>query len=286
MVKERVPKASDALFEAVCGSFAAPHFTTLSEVRDSTGFDSGRSADALALGMYSSRGRELWGFEFKVSRSDWLCELRKPEKAESWFQYCDRWGLVVSSAEIVKVEELPVGWGLGVPSKNGQRVKWLVQPPKLEPRLIDRHALCAFVYRALQAVQRDRTAFEWEIRDEMTKIAEKNAETKQKELLDLRAGLRAFLDATGLRYTLSFSDEEGAKKIGAAIREFRDSRDRTANVVRQLNREAEFFEDEARIRRERSETLIAALMALDAGQTDAPIVPDEEMTAEYLMGTR
>lgn len=236
--------------------------------------------------MYSSRGRELWGFEFKVSRSDWLCELRKPEKAESWFQYCDRWGLVVSSAEIVKVEELPVGWGLGVPSKNGQRVKWLVQPPKLEPRLIDRHALCAFVYRALQAVQRDRTAFEWEIRDEMTKIAEKNAETKQKELLDLRAGLRAFLDATGLRYTLSFSDEEGAKKIGAAIREFRDSRDRTANVVRQLNREAEFFEDEARIRRERSETLIAALMALDAGQTDAPIVPDEEMTAEYLMGTR
>lgn len=110
----KATKASDPLLQAVIRSFSAPHFVTLSEVRDSTGFDSRRSADALALGMFRSRGRLLYGFEFKVSRSDWLCELRKPQKAESWFQYCDHWGLIVSDISIVKTGELPAGWGLGV----------------------------------------------------------------------------------------------------------------------------------------------------------------------------
>lgn len=108
------PRSSAAgdLLAALKTSFSTPHFTVLNEVRDSTGHDSERAADALALGMYRSRGREIWGVEFKVSRADWLCELRQPEKAESWFQFCDRWALLVSDASIVSPGELPVGWGL------------------------------------------------------------------------------------------------------------------------------------------------------------------------------
>lgn len=55
---------------------------------------------------------EILGFEVKVSRSDWLSELKKPEKADSLARYCDRWYLVISDPKIVKDGELPPTWGL------------------------------------------------------------------------------------------------------------------------------------------------------------------------------
>lgn len=77
---EPYPAAAGEILSALKASFSTPHF-----IRDSTGHDSERAADALALGMYRSRGREIWGFEFKVSRADWLWELRQREKLNPGF---------------------------------------------------------------------------------------------------------------------------------------------------------------------------------------------------------
>lgn len=81
-------------------------------VRSKAGFDAPRVADAIAIDTWPSKGLELHGFEVKVSRSDWLTELRQPEKSEPFRRFCDRWWLVVPDRQIVRAGELPDGWGL------------------------------------------------------------------------------------------------------------------------------------------------------------------------------
>ena len=106
--------AAHDLYLRLQGTFSPPAYITLEEVRDATGFDGHRTADAIAVSLYRSRGKAIWGFEMKVSRSDWLHELKQPEKAESIMRYCDYWALVVPNKDIVKPGELPATWGMYV----------------------------------------------------------------------------------------------------------------------------------------------------------------------------
>jgi hypothetical protein len=88
-----------------------PEWAYMEHVRNAAGFKATRTADAMALGLWPSRGHELHGFEVKVSRGDWRRELAEPDKAEGWCQVVDRWW-IVAPAGVVPKEELPVGWGL------------------------------------------------------------------------------------------------------------------------------------------------------------------------------
>ena len=97
--------------EALAAKYSLPHHVLLWEVRNSTGFDSTRSADALAVTMYVSRGHAVTGFEIKEHRSDWLSELKRPEKAEAIAQYCDYFFLVTSDKKIANLDEIPLPWG-------------------------------------------------------------------------------------------------------------------------------------------------------------------------------
>lgn len=96
-----------------------------------------RIADAIVLDTWATPHGELtemektnrkWGerqsvhgFEVKVSRSDWLTELRDPEKALAWSRYCHYFWLVASDKSIVH-DDLPEGWGLLVPHGVGLKV--------------------------------------------------------------------------------------------------------------------------------------------------------------------
>lgn len=83
--------------------------------------------DALHVGFTSASGRVLTGHEVKVTRSDWLAELRKVGKADTWADQCHRWFLVVPTADLVQPGELPAGWGLMIPGSR-TRMKVLVEP--------------------------------------------------------------------------------------------------------------------------------------------------------------
>lgn len=279
---EKKPKASAPLMEAVHRSFPSPHFVTLSEVRDSTGFDSKRSADALALGMFRSRGRLLHGFEFKVSRSDWLCELRQPQKSESWFQHCDRWALIVPDPAIVKVEELPAGWGLGVAKIRG--VKWIVQPPVLSPAPLDRHALCALVFRALQNVERDQQHIHDEAFNEGYERGEKEKKAALESVNEWRDCVTAFENATGLSIRWSFREPEKAKSLGDALRALEADPGKTLRLERILEQQAFLLEDEAKRHRNRARTLMEGLAAIAAGQAEEPIPVPPNTGYQELMG--
>lgn len=89
-----------------------------------------RTADALVIDLWPSSGHLIHGFEVKVSRGDWLTELRDPTKAEAFKAYCHRWWLVAPDG--VVHDDLPDGWGLLSPDRNGAlRVKR--RAPQLAP---------------------------------------------------------------------------------------------------------------------------------------------------------
>lgn len=92
-------------------------------VRSHAGFDARRTADFIAMDLWPSKGLRLHGHEVKVSRADWLTELKHPEKAAEFTPYMDCWWLVVSDAGIVRRGELPEGWGLMSPGRHGLVVK-------------------------------------------------------------------------------------------------------------------------------------------------------------------
>lgn len=82
------------------------------------------------------RRQVLHGHEVKVSRADWLTELRDPTKAEAWRRYCDRWWLV-APRDVVR-GDLPDGWGHLAPDARG-RLRVVVQAPLLTPEPMPVH---------------------------------------------------------------------------------------------------------------------------------------------------
>lgn len=98
------------LMSALADRYPAEEWIRLYEVNEGTGARSGQRCDMMAICPWPSRGMELHGFEVKASRSDWLRELKKPSKAETFHQHCDRWWLV-TPPDVVADGELPAGWG-------------------------------------------------------------------------------------------------------------------------------------------------------------------------------
>lgn len=96
------------LFQLLRGRYPAESYALFSQVRNSIGFvRHARYADALALGLWQSRGLLLYGFEIKSTRSDWLRELKDPEKQElGVLQYCDHWYLVTDEKVVHLAQQL------------------------------------------------------------------------------------------------------------------------------------------------------------------------------------
>lgn len=92
-----------------------PRYVFMPHVRSNAGFDAPRTLDAVVMDLWPSKGLHLHGFEIKCSRSDWLRELKAPEKAQVFHDRLDRFWLVVADRSIVRDGELPTGWGLLAP---------------------------------------------------------------------------------------------------------------------------------------------------------------------------
>jgi len=133
--------------EMVRKRYAPPEWVCMLEVAPSTGGGT-RYADAVAMNLWSSRGHAIVGMEIKVSRSDWLRELKKPEKAEeSVYRFCDQW-FIVAPKGVVKDGELPPNWGLLELRAGG--LTQIVAAPKLEPKPLTRGFFASLVRRSFE----------------------------------------------------------------------------------------------------------------------------------------
>ena len=105
-------------------------YVVMSHVRSDAGFDARRTADFMALDLWPSKGLILHGHEVKISRSDWLNELKDPTKSAEFMKHVDYWWLVIADAKMVKPGELPEGWGMMAIGGDGQ-LRVFKQAPRL-----------------------------------------------------------------------------------------------------------------------------------------------------------
>lgn len=81
-------------------------------VPNATGSLQTRTADAVAMALWPSLDHAIHGFELKVSRGDWLRELKQPNKATEVQRYCDHWWLVAGDDSVSPhSHDLPSTWG-------------------------------------------------------------------------------------------------------------------------------------------------------------------------------
>lgn len=132
-LRERYPATSHAL---------------MFEVGNSTGAATSRHADAVAMGLWPSRGLEVEGVEIKVSRSDWKRELLDHGKADAIQRFCDRWWIAAPKG-LIQPAELPATWGLL--ELDGESIRQRVAAPKLEAQPLTRAFLAAMLRRASES---------------------------------------------------------------------------------------------------------------------------------------
>lgn len=103
-------KTTPSLHDLLRAKYERDHVLAF-EVSNAPGHGRSRSADCIAVGLWPSRGLRMIGHEIKVSRGDWLRELKQPAKAEAFVAGCHEWWLVTEPGG-ARLEELPPGWGL------------------------------------------------------------------------------------------------------------------------------------------------------------------------------
>lgn len=209
------------------------------EVGDSTGArGERRRADCVAMGLWPSRGLYLEGIEIKVSRPDWIAELKDPSKADAVGKYCDFWWLAIADASIVRDGELPLNWGLLV--LEGKALKVVKQAPKLEGAELDRGFVAALLRRAAEEQDRRRQTAELVGYERGVAAAERPRDDTEtaRELAALKGALEDFETKSGLKI-----ERWGAGNLGEAVAKLRKLNDwRRGDPVATIERAADQLE--------------------------------------------
>jgi hypothetical protein len=210
------------ILKALQAKFAAPAWAFIRHARNTTGFSRQvRTADAIAMSLWPSRGLELLGFEVKVSRYDFTRELKDPEKAEEIQQYCDRWWLAVGDAEIVHKGELPPTWGLM--ELRNSKLRVIAEAPKLTAKPLNRGFLAALLRCAITTTGTEaqykairESAFE-DGKAKGREVAERRLQMVATEKTKLEETIAGFEKGAGLSLS-ALSARFGARKVGEVVK--------------------------------------------------------------------
>lgn len=194
------PKTTD-VHDLLAKRYPAPEFALMFEVAPATGGGT-RYADAVAVGLWQSRGHVVHGFEIKVSRSDWLRELKHPAKAEeSVYSFCDFWW-IVAPAEFIKDGELPSTWGLLDVQAN--RLVQKVAAPRLDPKPITRKFFASLMRRGLEGINATAARMQRQQIDEARGQIEERitsaVQARSRHFDRMLEKVKEFEESTGLKF--------------------------------------------------------------------------------------
>lgn len=224
--------------------FPLPEWALFFEVCDATGFRGSRYADAVAMNCYPSRGMEIHGVEVKHYRSDWLRELKHPEKSVAVQQFCDRWW-IASVPGVVKPEELPVTWGFLEISATTGKLRQVKAAPELEAKPVTRAFVASMlrsagkidqaeVDKAVEArtesiEKRANERVEYELnrrRDAAQEMVKRSEEIRKKTGIDLSRYVDDDAVATAIKFALSTGIADKYNGIDSLRRDLRIFADR------------------------------------------------------------
>ncbi|WP_155122368.1 hypothetical protein [Burkholderia ubonensis] len=204
---------------ALRSRFCAPEWALFFEVADATGARHSRWADAVAMNLWPSRGLAIHGMEVKVTRSDWLRELKDPSKSAPVQRYCDHWW-IVAPAGVLKDGELPPTWGHYEVKPEGT-LREIVAAPKLESEPVTRQFVAALMRRA-SAADEDvvRVAVHAELarlREHDEKRIQREIERRTDELADLRKQIADIERCSGVEIGRWSNSEEIGRAVKAVL---------------------------------------------------------------------
>jgi hypothetical protein len=205
------------LFRALRDLYPADAYALLPQVANGTGSSARRHADAVAMGLWPSRGLLLEGFEIKCSRQDWARELAQPAKADAVARFCDLWWVVVADRAIVHDGELPPDWGLLAWNEKRARLEVVVRARRVDAApptrafvaaLLRRLAECSTPAAEVEAAER--------VGVEKGRAAERDAHAHERARhAALVERVRVFERESGLEILWGWQAPE---KLGAAVR--------------------------------------------------------------------
>ena len=235
------------------GNGGSGEYAFLAQVRNAAGFNANRTFDGVGVSLWPSRGFVIHVYEIKVSRSDWLAELRNPAKAEDAARFGDKFSMVVP-AGIIRKGELPPTWGqLTVRGDTliiTKEAPYLHELPdggvqKLPP--IPRSHLVPMLRAAGAAAvtpkeieDARREAYKQAVADSGWKA---NYETECERHRETREQIRAFEAASGVTLNQWRTDPaqigEAVKAVMTGDRQVEQSRARIARVQQELREAAD-----------------------------------------------
>jgi len=206
------------LFNTLSTVFQPGPWLLLPQVRNTTGYKRRiRTADALAVSIWPSRGIYFTGVEIKVSRSDWLRELKDVAKSSNIQGYCRHW-YIATPPEIVVRTELPPTWGL-IECRE-KTAKIVVQAPPLEPVAPGVDFVAAVLRAATKAMVPRNSTTEWKhrvatARDAGYEAGKRDAtESASRRLTDLTEAITLFEESSGVK----IGSRWDAGDIGIAVK--------------------------------------------------------------------
>lgn len=204
--------------------FAAPEFAFLPQLSNGTGGHRSRTADAVAMSVWPSRGLHLHGFEIKVSRGDYRHEMKQPEKSEAVQRFCHFWWIVTDKNVIREgLDIIPPTWGWMEAFGVGLTIK--KQAPMLTPEAFSVPFVAALLRGAAEAIPYLKNDFvpaadvdalvsERTQRNLALELARRDPSADQLKALQER--VTAFEAAAGIQISHRFGEDPA--KIGAAVK--------------------------------------------------------------------
>lgn len=215
------------VFEALRTHFVEGAVVLLPQVASETGSAPRRTADAIAMQLWPSRGLTIEGVEIKVSRSDLLREYAQPEKSDIIAQFCDKWWIAAPAGVVKKSDfedgTFPKTWGCievnvqepGLVAIADGVTSWL-RPHVFKAKVIKKaeenpeakeptRRFLAAILRSLQAHESPESQVERKLKDiqrraskEAWDFANKHAEKSSNTLLEYQRHVSDFERVTGL----------------------------------------------------------------------------------------
>jgi hypothetical protein len=216
------------IFLCLKSKYGGNDYALIPQVRNSTGFAARvRTADAIAVSLWPSRGIGIEGFEFKDSRNDWKKELSEPQKAEEISRFCMKWWVVVTNPSIVMPGELPPTWGLMHAAEGSVKVIAKAKQPMPDSQP-PAWAFIASLLRAASEVVVPEAEIQKRIRtaenvarkigyDDGLKESTRQARSDALALETIRKTVKQFEEASGIRLD-TYGQEFNNRRIATAVR--------------------------------------------------------------------
>lgn len=200
-------------------------YQTFFEVGNDTGANVRRHADAVSIGIWPSTGHQIHGFEVKVSRTDFLNEMKDPAKSQAIFRYCHRWSLATPPG-LVSSDELPPNWGLV--TFDGKSLRTVKKAPLLTPEALSPGFVAALVRRAGEADAevlgaaraQERKAVEAKFEGRLEQLAKDRRDSRYEEGIAALRTVEVFKAALGENWV----SEHNVAEIAAVIKAIRKMR--------------------------------------------------------------